>query len=99
MAGAAASPAQWAKGALRRLEPVAGAERASELDLIPENRDQALVLPRLLHEVARSEAHRLDRQVDRAPRRHHHHRQRAVEADEARQQVEPLLAPLLCEGR
>ena len=67
------------------------AERAAQLDLGAQGREQARVVPRLLDEVARAAAHRLDRLVDAAPRRHDDHGQRRRRAPGAReQQVEPL---------
>ena len=50
------------------LEAVAAAQRAAEGDLRAQGREQPRVVPRLLHEVARAAAHRLDGEVDACPR-------------------------------
>src|SRR5690606_2916352 len=53
-----------------------------------QHRQQPRIVPRLLDVVARAAPHRLDRTLDRAPRRHYHDRQRRVQLLEARQQLE-----------
>jgi hypothetical protein len=53
--------------------------RVPKLDLRADDRLQPLVVPRLLDEVAGAAAHRFDRQVHRAPRGHHDHRQRRID--------------------
>ena len=75
-----------------RLEPLLAAQRARQLHLRADDRQQPRVFPRLLHEVARAAAHRFDRHLDAAPGRHHDDRQRRVVAADLRQQVEPFLA-------
>ena len=51
---------------------------------VRDDREQARVVPRLLDEVARAAAHRLDRDLDAAPRRHHDDRQRRIDRLNAR---------------
>ena len=77
---------------VRGLELAPAANGAAELGLRAHDRQQPLVFPRLLHEVAGAAAHRLDGDVDRAPRGHHDHRQRFVAGVNALQQVEAFLA-------
>ena len=74
------------------LEPLALAQRLAQLDLRADDRQQPRVVPRLLDEVARAAAHRFDRDLDAAPRRHDHDRQRRIDALDPRQQVQPFLA-------
>jgi hypothetical protein len=57
-----------------------------------QNRQQALVLPRLLHEVARPPAHGLDRQPHVAPRSHNDDRNAAIESYNLGKQVQAFLA-------
>ena len=64
----------------------------AELDLRPHNREQPLVVPRFRNKIARAAFHRLDREIDRRPRRHHHDRQRAVERLDFRNDFETFLA-------
>ena len=95
MAGDSASSGERPSAMQRlvgQLEPAAAAEGAAELDLRAHDGQQPLVVPRLLDEVAGAAAHRLDRDVDRAPGRHHDDRQRLVGGADAAQQVEPFLA-------
>ena len=68
-------------------EPLALSERARQLDLRAEYREQARVVPGLLHEVARAALHRLDRKPDAAPRRHHDDGKRRVNLAHAREEV------------
>ena len=77
---------------VRRFELPPAPDRAAQLGLRPHDRQQPLVVPRLLDEVARAAAHRLDRHVDRSPRRHHDNRQRFVGRVNPLQQVEPFFA-------
>ncbi len=51
-----------------------------------------VVLPGLLDEVAGALAHRLDRQADARPGRHHHHGERIVDRAQAAEEVQALLA-------
>ena len=74
------------------LELPPAADRAPQLGLGPHDRQQPLVVPRLLDEVARAAAHRLDRHVHRSPGGHHHDGQRLVGGVNPLQQVEPFLA-------
>jgi hypothetical protein len=71
-------------------ELAATPDRAAELGLGTNDRQQAFVLPRLLDEVSCSPAHGLDRDVHGAPRRQDHHRQRFVGGVDALQQIEAL---------
>ncbi len=74
-----------------RLQVLAAAQGPSQVDLGAQDGEEPVVLPRLLDEVAGTVAHRLDRQIDARPGRHHHDRQRIVEGAQARDQLEPLL--------
>jgi hypothetical protein len=74
------------------LQALPAAQRAPEIDLRPDDAEEPLVLPRLLHEIARAAPHRLDRQVDAPPGGHHDRRQRLVDRLQPREQVEPLAA-------
>src|SRR2546427_1057481 len=74
------------------LEALLPAERARELHLRAHDGEEPRVLPRLLHEVARAAAHRLDRDLDAAPRGHDDDGERRIVAAQLRQQVEPFLA-------
>ena len=69
-----------------------GAARGRARPACGRSASSALVVPGLLDEVAGAAAHRLDRDVHRAPRRHHDDRQRRVERLESAEQVEPFLA-------
>ena len=57
------------------------------------------VVPRLLDEVARAAAHRLDGEVDGAPRRHDDDGQRRVDLLDPAEQIEPLLRRTSCRAR
>ena len=72
-------------------EPLLAPQRARELDLRAHDREQPRVLPRLLHEIARAAAHRLDRDLHAAPRRHDDDRQRGIMRAQLREQIEPFL--------
>ena len=75
--------------ASRRLRAL---QSAMQFDLRAQDRQQALILPWLLDEVARAAAHGFDGQSDVAPRGHHDHRDAAVEGDDLREQVKAFLA-------
>ena len=64
---------------------------AMQLDLGAQDGQQALILPRLLDEVAGAAPHGFDRQTYVAPRRHHDDGKTAVEGDNLRQQVQTFL--------
>ena len=81
-----------ARQAARGLEHARSVQRLAERDLRPEHREQALVVPRLLDEVLRAAAHRLDRDADRAPGRHHDDRRVRVERADPRDRIETLVA-------
>ena len=74
------------------LEPLPLAQRLAQLDLRADDRQQPGVVPRLLDEVARAAAHRLDGDFDAAPGRHDDDRQRRIDALDARQQVQAFFA-------
>ena len=73
-------------------EALAVAQRLAQFGLRAQDRQQARVLPRLLHEVARAAAHRFDRDVDAAPGGHDDDGQRGVERAQVVEQIEPFLA-------
>ena len=75
-----------------RLQPA----RASLLDLGAQQRDQVLVVPRLLDEVADAAPHRLHGEIDRSPSGHHDDGERAVERLKPRQQIDALRGPTSC---
>ena len=54
--------------------------------------EQARVLPRLLHEIARAAAHGFDGEVDAAPGGHDDDGQRGVERAQVVEEIEPFLA-------
>ena len=66
-------------------------QSAMQFDLGTQDGQQALVLPRLLNEVARAAAHGLDSQSNIAPGRHHDHRDAAIEGHDLGEQVQPFL--------
>src|ERR1700678_3196742 len=66
-------------------------QRTMELNLSVQNRQQALVLPRLLDEVARATSHGFNCERYIAPRGHDDYRQAAVEGDNLREQIEAFL--------
>ena len=70
------------------LEPAIRADRAAEIDLVADDREQARVVPRLRHEIARATAHRLDGDIDAGPSRHHDDGERGVERHQFLQQLE-----------
>ena len=75
-----------------RLQASGPAQRPSELHLRAQDREQPLVVPGLLDEVAGAAAHRLDRDVHRAPRRHDDDRKDGVGGMDLPEQLEPFLA-------
>ena len=81
-----------AKQPVLALQPPGAAQRASQLDLGAQGGQEPVVVPRLLDEIARAAAHRLDRLLDAAPRGHHDRRQRGVEGLELRDQLQSLAA-------
>jgi hypothetical protein len=81
-----------AQRAVLGLQALTAPNGARQLGLRADDRDQALVVPGLLHEVPGPAAHRLHGNVDRAPGRHHDHRQRGIDRPDAREQVETLAA-------
>jgi hypothetical protein len=78
--------------ARRTFELPAAAQRAAQLDLRPDNREQPGVVPRLLHEVACAAPHRLDRHIHARPRGQDDDRKCRVFGVKPGQQIEPLLA-------
>ncbi len=81
-----------AQQAVLRLQAQASPQGLAQLDLSAQDGDQPRVFPGLLDEVARAPPHGFDRQLDAAPRRHHHYGQGVVQGLKARQQVQPLFA-------
>ena len=55
-------------------------------------REEVGVVPRLLDEVADAAAHRLDREVHRAPPGHHDDRQQLIEVLDAGEEIDALAA-------
>ena len=78
------------QGGVLGLETEAAAQRPAQRDLVAEDRQQTVVVPRLFDEVAGAEPDRPNGDLDAAPGRHHHHRQRAVQTLELLQQLETL---------
>ena len=70
--------------------------RRSELDLLADGGHQALVVPRLLDEVAGAAPHGFHRDIEIAPGGHHHYRGVIALAFEAGKQVDALLARRWC---
>ena len=62
-----------------RLQFATTTQGTSQLDLRAHNCYQTLVVPGFRNKVARPPLHRLHRQIDRRPRRHHHDRERVVD--------------------
>ena len=60
------------------------------LRLLANHCDHALVIPRLLDEIASPAAHRFHRQIDAAPGGHHHHRGSVAVRLQAGQQIQPF---------
>ena len=81
-----------AKQAVLEFQLAGAAQRLAQFGVDAHQRDQPLVFPRLLDEVARAALDGLDRQVDIAPGGHHDHRQPRIELLDARQQIQALLA-------
>ncbi len=75
-----------------RFEASGTAQRPSELHLRAQDGEQPFVVPRLLDEVAGAAAHRFDRDVHRAPRRHDDDRQDGVAGVDLPEQLEAFLA-------
>ena len=81
-----------AEQAVFEFELARAAQGLMQLGVDADEREQALVFPRLLDKVARAALDALDGEVDVAPRGHHDHRQARVDLLNAREQVEALLA-------
>ena len=62
-------------------------QRFRKLHLRPQHRQQSRVVPGLLDEVAGAAPHRLDRQIDATPRRHHHDGQSGIGRLNLREQI------------
>ena len=75
--------------ARRALELPSAAQRAAQLDLRADDREQPGVVPGLLHEVARAPAHRLDRHVDARPCGQDDDGKRRIFGLQPREQIEP----------
>jgi len=63
-----------------------------QLGVNADEREKPLILPRLLHKVARPTLDGLDGQIDVAPRGHHDHRDARVDLLDAGEQIEAFLA-------
>ena len=81
-----------AQQAVFQFQLARAAQRLVQLGVNADQREQPLVLPGLLDEVARAALDAFDGQIDVAPGGHHDHRQPRVELLDARQQIEALLA-------
>jgi hypothetical protein len=95
MEGAPAHELRHAFGAQQtvfQFKLAGAAQGLAQLGMDADQREQPLVLPRLLDEVARAALDGFDGQVDVAPGGHDDHRQARIELLNARQQVEALLA-------
>ena len=77
---------------VRGLELSSAANRAPQFGLRADDRQEAFVLPRLLHEVAGAAAHRFHRDIHRSPRRQDDDRQRFIGGVDALEEIEALLA-------
>ncbi len=73
-------------------QPLAPPTRTSELALGTQDRENALVVPGLLEEIAGAAPHGLDRELDRAPGGHHYHGESGVEVVQTFQEIQALLA-------
>jgi len=73
-------------------QQAACAQGAAELAVLGHLRQDAAVVPRLLHKIARAAPHRLDGEVDGAPGRHQEHRQVGIELRQPPEQVQAFLA-------
>ena len=80
-----------AQQAIFCFEALAAFERLRKLDLRFQDGQQPRVLPGLLNEIFRAAAHRFDRQLEAAPRRHHDDRHGAIFRADARKQIESFL--------
>src|SRR5208282_4773010 len=63
-----------------------------QLSVDADERDQAIVFPWLLNEVASASLDAFDSEIDVAPRGHHDHRHAWIDLLEARQKIKALLA-------
>ena len=70
-----------AEQAILRLQAFRPLQRPMEFDLRSKDRDQALILPRLLNEIPSAAPHRLNRQFNAAPGGHHDDGRLAVDRD------------------
>ena len=81
-----------AQQAVLQFQLAGAAQGLVQLGVHADELRQALVLPRLLNEVAGAALDAFDGQIDVAPRRHHDDRQARIDLLNARQQVEAFLA-------
>ena len=72
------------------LQPLGTPQVAARGHLGAERRQQACVVPRLLHEVGHAVAHDGDRERHRRPRSHDHHGQGRIEGADTGHQLQPL---------
>src|SRR5260221_2920630 len=77
-----------AQEAILGFQAPALAKRPSQFDGRPERSYESGILPRLLYEVARTEAHGLHGEVDTPPCRHHHDGQEIVVGTQALEEIE-----------
>ena len=85
-------PALGAEQSILRLQAFGLLQSATQFDLGAKDRQQPLIVPGLLNEVARAAAHGLDGEFHIAPGGHHDHRNAAVERDDFGQQIEAFVA-------
>ena len=65
---------------------------ATRIGVLADRRQHAVVLPRLLHEIADAESQRLDGDVERRPAGHHEDGKGRVDRVHAREQVQAFAA-------
>ena len=91
------------EGRILGLEPETATQCPAQGNLVAEDRQKSVVVPRFLDEITRSEANGLDRDFDASPRCHHNHRKRTVDALELSQQFQTFrpgcCVPRIVEGR
>ena len=85
-------PAFRPQQAIFRLQALPLAQGAAQLNLRPQNRDEAGIVPGLLNEIPRAAPHRLHRQTHTSPGRHDHDGKRAVHGLQDRKGVQAFLA-------
>ena len=81
-----------AEQAVFEFELTRSAQGLVQLSMNADDRDEALVLPRLLDEVASAALDALDGEIDVAPRGHDDYRQARIDLLKASEQIETLFA-------